>query len=111
MKDAQKGEVDNEAQEMLERQKAMRKADHAWTIPWVPGKGVDPKNEDHNKYLTEFCTCFEAHCVQSLNEALASEIKPDPVVDEAERHLRFAAQRARKFHPTPTAVKVLDVAK
>eukprot|EP00961_Rhodomonas_salina_P290753 3928873-Rhodomonas_salina.1 len=59
MKDAQKGEVDQEAQELLERQKAIRKPDHAWTIPWVPGKGVDPEDEDHKKYLTEFCARFE----------------------------------------------------
>ena len=37
-------------------------------------------------------------------------MKPDRVVDEAERHLRFADERDRKFDKQ-TAVEVLDLAR
>ena len=102
------GKVDEEAQRLLEEQKAMRRPDREWTINWAPGKGVDPTNDpDHEAYLCDFCAQFEAACIESLNEALANEVKPDRVVDEAERHLRFADERDRKFDKQ-TAVEVLD---
>ena len=105
--DMKSTEVDEEAQELLKEQKAMRSPDREWTIRWAPEKGVDPNDPDHEAYLRDLCAQFEAVCIESLNEALASEEKPDAVVDEAERHLRFADARARKFHKTQTAVSVL----
>jgi len=105
------GKVDEEAQKLLAEQKAMRSPDREWIIDWAPGKGVDPTNRpDHKAYVREFCAQLEAPCIESLNEALAHEEKPDRVVDEAERHLRFADERDRKFD-NKTAVDVLGRAR
>eukprot|EP00961_Rhodomonas_salina_P039069 525177-Rhodomonas_salina.1 len=102
------GKVDEEAQELLRQQKGMTTPDRTWTVPWAPGKGIDATKAEHKEYLTNFCTWYTKVCVESLEEALANEVVPDTVVEEARRHLEFAQARAAKFHDTPTAMRVLE---
>lgn len=102
--------ADEEAQRLLGEQKAMTRPDRAWKVRWAPGKGIDANSPDRRQYLEDFCLAFAQACVGSLEpeQALANEMQPDRVVEEAARHLAFVSARARKFHDTSTAVRALE---
>ena len=113
--DVSAGKVDEEAQEFLSQQLAMV-PDHVNVVEypaleWVPKIGLDPENMPaHRDYLRKFMDDFCVAMMKSIVVAakrLAEE--PDPLVDEATQHLRFALNRGFAFKGTESTHSVQAV--
>ena len=98
--------LDTEAVRMLREQIEMAPS-HVDCISYpelnyAPDEGLDPKNDPaHRSYLRKFLDDFCDKMMQSIHAAARRlAVQPDPIVDEATHHLRFAIERALKFKST-----------
>ena len=98
--------VDAEAQLLLSQQLAMV-PDHVRLIEylpveWVPKIGLDPENKPaHREYLRKFLDDFCVAMMKSIDAAAERlAVEPEPIVDEATQHLRFALKRGMAFKAT-----------
>ena len=74
--------------------------------------GIDPGNDEHRAYLSQFLDDACTMLLDSLDSAEAALAKePDPLNDEVKLHLAFAELRARRFSPTASSSAALARAK
>ena len=71
-------------------------------VEWVPRIGLDPENKPaHREYLRKFLDDFCVAMMKSIDGAAERlAVEPEPIVDEATQHLRFALKRGMAFKAT-----------
>lgn len=68
---------------------------------WISYAGVNPKNPDHEEYLSRLCVDFETSLKQQIHSGIAQrseEVSRDPVYSEVIQHSQFCRAKARNFH-------------